>query len=38
VTGSRIADLTLKHGMRGVVFETTCTVAGQGWKARTLHS
>ncbi|GAB5443182.1 MAG: cyclase family protein [Fuerstiella sp.] len=29
--------LTLKHGMRGVEFETKYTVAEDGWNARTLH-
>lgn len=34
-----VIDLTLKlrHGMRGVAFETATTVAKEGWNARTLH-
>ena len=37
--GPRIVDLTLTlhHGMRGVAFETACTLAEHGWNARTLH-
>ena len=30
-------SLTLRHGMRGVAFETKYTVAQDGWNARTLH-
>jgi len=35
----RIIDLTLtlKHGMRGVAFETKYTRANKGWNAQTLH-
>jgi kynurenine formamidase len=35
----KIVDLTLtlQSGMRGVEFETKCTVAQEGWNARTLH-
>lgn len=35
----RIIDLTqtLRHGMRGVEFETKFTTADKGWNARTLH-
>ncbi|MEM1225130.1 MAG: cyclase family protein [Planctomycetota bacterium] len=29
--------LTVRHGMRGVAFETATTVAREGWNARTLH-
>lgn len=34
-----IIDLTLRlqDGMRGVEFETKCTVQQEGWNARTLH-
>jgi arylformamidase len=37
--GPRIVDLTLtlRDGMRGVAFETACTLAEHGWNARTLH-
>ena len=36
---SRVVDLTLtlRHGMRGVEFETARTVERDGWNARTLH-
>ena len=36
---SRIIDLTLtlRHGLRGVEFETAKTVERDGWNARTLH-
>lgn len=36
---SRLVDLTLtlRHGMRGVEFETARTVERDGWNARTLH-
>jgi arylformamidase len=35
----RLVDLTLtlRSGMRGVEFETKCTVEREGWNARTLH-
>ncbi len=35
----RIVDLTLtlRHGMRGVEFETKYTTADKGWNAQTLH-
>jgi kynurenine formamidase len=36
---TRIVDLTLvlRHGMRGIEFETVRTVECDGWNARTLH-
>jgi kynurenine formamidase len=36
---TRIIDLTLtlRHGMRGVEFETLHTVSAHGWNSRTLH-
>lgn len=39
LAGGRIVDLTLtlRHGMRGVAFETASTLAEHGWNARTLH-